>query len=102
MAPLGAGPQLTIGQGPLRFYGFATIGGSLLWSSATYGCGGSGSDAVFHGQLTSDLRTAAHLRAGPASLIRVRDERLLSLLEQRDLRLRVLRFRRVSERPPDF
>ncbi len=27
---LGAGPQLMLGQGALRFYGFATIGGSLL------------------------------------------------------------------------
>jgi hypothetical protein len=39
-----AGPQLTLGQGPLRFYGFATIGGSLFWSTASYGCGCSGSD----------------------------------------------------------
>jgi hypothetical protein len=53
IATLGAGPQLTIGQGPLRFYGFATIGGSLFWSSATYGCGCSGSDAFLNGHLTS-------------------------------------------------
>ncbi len=36
---LGAGPQLTLGQGALRFYGFATIGGSLFWSSVNSSCG---------------------------------------------------------------
>jgi hypothetical protein len=42
---LGAGPQLTVGSGALRFYGFATLGGSLFWSNASYdGCGCSGSD----------------------------------------------------------
>ncbi len=29
---LGAGPQLTLGKGALRFYGFATMGGSLFWA----------------------------------------------------------------------
>ena len=42
---LGAGPQLTLGNGALRFYGFATVGGSLFWSNASYSsCGCSGSD----------------------------------------------------------
>jgi hypothetical protein len=42
---LGAGPQLTIGSGALRVYGFATMGGSLFWSNASYhDCGCSGSD----------------------------------------------------------
>lgn len=42
---LSAGPQLTIGAGALRFYGFATMGGSLFWSNASYhSCGCSGSD----------------------------------------------------------
>ena len=42
---LAAGPQLTIGSGALRFYGFATMGGSLFWSNASYhSCGCSGSD----------------------------------------------------------
>jgi len=36
---LGAGPQLMLGQGALRFYGFATIGGSLFWSSVNSSCG---------------------------------------------------------------
>jgi len=36
---LGAGPQVTLGQGALRFYGFATVGGSLFWSSVNSSCG---------------------------------------------------------------
>ncbi|PYO89418.1 MAG: hypothetical protein DMD58_09460 [Gemmatimonadetes bacterium] len=42
---LGAGPQVTLGNGALRFYGFATMGGSLFWSNASYNsCGCSASD----------------------------------------------------------
>jgi len=42
---LGAGPQLTLGTGALRFYGFAMMGGSLFWSNASYNsCGCSASD----------------------------------------------------------
>src|SRR5213083_3647198 len=49
---LGAGPQLTLGKGALRFYGFATMGGSLFWSKASYSsCGCSASD-WFDGQGT--------------------------------------------------
>src|SRR6266516_4184122 len=38
---LAIGPQITLGQGPIRLYGFATAGGSLFWSNASYsgGCG---------------------------------------------------------------
>ncbi|MFN2572549.1 MAG: hypothetical protein ABR537_13220 [Gemmatimonadales bacterium] len=51
---LGAGPQLTLGQGPLRFYGFATVGGSLFWSTASYGgCGCEGSSSFLDGHFTS-------------------------------------------------
>lgn len=53
IATLGAGPQLTLGQGALRFYGFATVGGSFFWSSASYGCGCSGYEAFLNGHLTS-------------------------------------------------
>jgi len=47
------GPQVTLGQGPLRFYGFLTGGGSLFWSNANYndGCGCSSSDFL-DGDLT--------------------------------------------------
>lgn len=40
------GPQVTLGQGPMRFYGFVAGGGSLFWSNASYydGCGCSSSD----------------------------------------------------------
>jgi len=42
---LGAGPQVTLGNGALRFYGFATMGASLFWSNASYNsCGCSASD----------------------------------------------------------
>src|SRR5437867_1803845 len=42
---IGAGPQLTLGSGAFRVYGFATMGGSLFWSNASYnGCGCSASD----------------------------------------------------------
>ncbi len=38
---LAVGPQVTVGQGPVRLYGFGTVGGSLFWSSVSYsgGCG---------------------------------------------------------------
>lgn len=47
------GPQVTLGQGPMRFYGFLVGGGSLFWSNASYydGCGCSSSDFL-DGDLT--------------------------------------------------
>jgi len=30
---LALGPQVTLGQGPIRPYGFATLGGSMFWTS---------------------------------------------------------------------
>ncbi len=50
---LAAGPQLTLGTGPIRFYGFATIGGSLFWSSAHSGCGCYRGDYYLDGDLTT-------------------------------------------------
>ena len=40
------GPQVTLGQGPLRAYGFLMGGGSFFWSDASFndGCGCSDSD----------------------------------------------------------
>jgi hypothetical protein len=32
---LALGPQITLGQGPIRPYGFATLGGSLFWTSVS-------------------------------------------------------------------
>ncbi len=47
------GPQVTLGNGPIRFYGFLAGGGSLFWSNASYydGCGCSSSDFL-DGDLT--------------------------------------------------
>ena len=47
------GPQVTVGQGNMRVYGFVTGGGSLFWSNASYsdGCGCSSSDFL-DGDLT--------------------------------------------------
>lgn len=64
IASLGAGPQLTIGQGPLRFYGFATIGGSMFWSSADYGCGCSGYSAFLNGHVTTTTTAGGGLLLG--------------------------------------
>jgi len=53
IASLGAGPQLTLGKGTLRAYGFATIGGSMFWNTASYqGCGCYGSDWYKNGRST--------------------------------------------------
>lgn len=42
------GPQVTLGQGPVRVYGFLTGGGSVFWSDVNYhdGCGCSSSDFI--------------------------------------------------------
>jgi hypothetical protein len=55
IATLGIGPQVTIGQGPMRLYGFATAGGSLFWSNASYGGGCGCYDADFY--LDGDFTT---------------------------------------------
>jgi opacity protein-like surface antigen len=46
IASLAIGPQITFPFGAHKVYGFATVGGSLFWSSANYnaGCGCSDSD----------------------------------------------------------
>jgi hypothetical protein len=53
---LALGPQVTLGQGPIRPYGFATVGGSMFWSSvsdANY-CGCYDSDVfVLNGRFTT-------------------------------------------------
>lgn len=47
------GPQLTLGQGPMRVYGYLAGGGSVFWTDAEYqdGCGCYGSDFL-DGDLT--------------------------------------------------
>ena len=60
---LALGPQVTLGQGPIRPYGFATVGGSMFWSSVSDAgyCGCYDSDVfVLNGRFT----TVAQLGTG--------------------------------------
>jgi hypothetical protein len=62
---IGAGPQLTLGQGSFRVYGFATVGGSLFWSTASYGgCGCSSSDSFLDGHFTTTTSAGGGLLIG--------------------------------------
>lgn len=56
---LAVGPQLTIGSGALRAYGFATLGGSLFWTSVSDdGCGCYDDEVVFlRGDFTTNRST---------------------------------------------
>jgi len=60
---LAVGPQVTLGQAPLRLYAFATLGGSLFWSSVSQpGCGCYVSDVFFlSGDFTTNRSTGAGL-----------------------------------------
>ncbi|MGH9261189.1 MAG: hypothetical protein ACRD08_15080, partial [Acidimicrobiales bacterium] len=48
IASLGLGPQLTISAGPLKLYGYGTIGGGYFttWFAGDCGCGGYGSSST--------------------------------------------------------
>jgi hypothetical protein len=63
---LAIGPQLTIGSGALKLYGFATLGGSLFWSSVSEeGCGCYDSDVFFlEGDFTTNRSTGAGVLLG--------------------------------------
>ncbi len=66
---LAIGPQLTLGRGPLRLYGFATLGGSLFWTSASYDdyCGCYYGDSFFldgHFTTVSQLGTGLLIAVG--------------------------------------
>lgn len=53
---LAIGPQITLGQGPIRPYGFATLGGSMFWTSVSDDnyCGCYDSDVFFlNGRFTT-------------------------------------------------
>jgi hypothetical protein len=53
---IAVGPQVTLGSGPLRLYGFATAGGSLFWTSVSFDdyCGCYyGDDFVLDGHFTT-------------------------------------------------
>ena len=54
IATLGAGPQLTLGSGSLRVYGFATVGGAWFFSGiSSSNCGCSTGDIHITGDLTT-------------------------------------------------
>jgi hypothetical protein len=53
---LAVGPQITLGQGPIRPYGFATLGGSIFWTSVSDNnyCGCYDSDVfLLNGRFTT-------------------------------------------------
>jgi hypothetical protein len=53
---LAIGPQITLGQGPIRPYGFATLGGSVFWTSVSDNnyCGCYNSDVfLLNGRFTT-------------------------------------------------
>ena len=61
---LAIGPQITLGQGPIRPYGFATAGGSLFWTSLSDDgyCGCYDSDVFFlNGRFTTVTQVGAGL-----------------------------------------
>lgn len=59
------GPQVTLGQGPLRVYGFVMGGGSFFWSDASFddGCGCSDSNFL-DGDFTLSRSAGAGLLLG--------------------------------------
>jgi hypothetical protein len=82
---LAIGPQITLGRGPIRPYGFATLGGSIFWTSlsdANY-CGCYDSDVfLLNGRFTTVTQVGTGLlitvsrRRTPVALdVGVRDVR---------------------------
>ena len=63
IATISAGPQLTLGAGALRFYGFATVGGSLFWSSVNGDCG-CNSDFFLVGHFTTTTSAGGGILLG--------------------------------------
>ncbi len=90
---LAIGPQITLGQGPIRLYGFATAGGSLFWSNASYsgGCGCYASNDFY---LDGDFTTTTS--AGTGVLIQVASRRSSVAI---DLGVRGVRHDRVMYVP---
>ena len=89
---LAVGPQVTLGHGALRLYGFATAGGSLFWSAASYqgGCGCYDSDTFY---LDGDFTTTTSIGSG--LLIMVSRRRPIGI----DLGVREVRHDRVQYVP---
>jgi hypothetical protein len=70
IATFGVGPQLTMGQGPIRLYGFGTFGASYISARSSYRVDGCGCDA-FASQTDFDDWQGA-LQAGGGLLIGLR------------------------------
>ena len=70
---LGIGPQITLGEAPVRLYGFGTVGASYLSASSSYRFGGCACDVVGTGTDFDDWTTA--LQAGGGLLVSLRSRR---------------------------
>lgn len=70
IASFGVGPQLTLGQGPVRLYGFGTFGVSYISARSSYRIDGCGCDA-FASQTDFDDWQAS-LQGGGGLLIALR------------------------------
>lgn len=70
IATFGIGPQLTVGQGPVRLYGFGTFGASYISARSSYRVDGCGCDA-FASQTDFDDWQGA-LQGGGGLLIALR------------------------------
>lgn len=70
----GIGPQVTLGQGPVRLYGFGTVGFSYIWARSSYGVGGCGCDAFASGTDFDDWTGA--LQGGGGLLLNLRSRRV--------------------------
>jgi len=66
IATLGVGPQITVGQGPMRLYGFGTVGFSYIsaYSSFPDGCG-----CYSYGSQTDFSDWTSSLQAGGGMLL---------------------------------
>lgn len=73
IATFGIGPQLTVGQGPVRLYGFGTFGASYISARSSYRVDGCGCDA-FASQTDFDDWQGA-LQGGGGLLIALRTRR---------------------------
>ena len=79
MGTLGIGPQLTIGGGPIRLYGFATFGATWISTWSSYQDNGCGCSPPGGGTDFSDW--AASYRAGGGLLLRMGSRRSSTMLD---------------------
>ena len=74
IANFGIGPQVTLGQGPVRVYGFGTVGFSYIWARSSYGLDGCGCDVFASGTDFDDWTGA--LQGGGGLLINLSNRRV--------------------------